>query len=97
MLTFLCSIFIVLYIKVKFKRVLGQNTISMEKGSRPFSTSPSSYHAHDEVDNGLGDENNIIGDLEESQFNDETQTRLGSAVDRLLSGFNWTLAPLAEK
>ena len=97
MLTFLCSIFIVLYIKVKFKRVLGQNTISMQKGSRPFSTSPSGYHAHDDIGKDLSNENNIIGDVVECQINVETETRLGSAVDKLLREFNWTLAPLAEK
>ena len=86
-----------MYFEVEFKRELGQNTIIMQKGSRPFSTSPYGNHAHDDIDNGLGDENNIIGDVVECQINVETETRLGSAVDKLLREFNWTLAPLAEK
>ena len=97
MVKFLYSTFYILCFKVKFKRVLPQNTIIMQDGSRSFSTSSSSDHAHDDIDNGLDDENNMIGDVEETQLDDQTQTRLDSAVDRLLSGFNWTLAPLANK
>ena len=49
------------------------------------------------MQDGSDDENIMIGDVEEAQFDDQAQTRLDSAVDRLLNGFNWTLAPLANK
>ena len=34
---------------------------------------------------------------EEPEFDAETQERLDSQVDRLLKGYDWTLAPLANK
>ena len=36
-------------------------------------------------------------DSEETQFDAQTQARLDAAVDTLLKGYNWTLAPLANK
>ena len=34
---------------------------------------------------------------EEPEFDAETQERLDSQVDKLLKGYDWTLAPLANK
>ena len=34
---------------------------------------------------------------EEIQFDSQTQARLDAAVDKLLKGCDWTLAPLAQK
>ncbi len=31
------------------------------------------------------------------EFDQQTQLRLDAAVDRLLKGYDWTLAPLAQK
>ena len=31
------------------------------------------------------------------EFDQQTQARLDAAVDRLLKGYDWTLAPLANK
>ena len=36
-------------------------------------------------------------EYEEVQFDQQTQARLDSAVDKLLKGYDWTLAPLAQK
>ena len=69
----------------------------MQEGDHPFATSSSIDYAHDDIDNGLDDENDMIEDVEETQFDVQTQRRLDSAVDRLLNGYNWTLAPLANK
>ena len=34
---------------------------------------------------------------EEIEFDSQTQARLDNAVDKLLKGYDWTLAPLAQK
>ena len=34
---------------------------------------------------------------EEPDFDDETQARLDNQVDKLLKGYDWTLAPLANR
>ena len=34
---------------------------------------------------------------EEAEFDDETQLRLDTQVDKLLKGYDWTLAPLANR
>ena len=36
-------------------------------------------------------------EYEEVQFDQQTQARLDAAVDKLLKGYDWTLAPLAQK
>ena len=36
-------------------------------------------------------------DHEEVHFDQQTQARLDNAVDKLLKGYDWTLAPLANK
>ena len=56
------------------------------------------YSPHYEVDN----LDEIDQDMEEdddpdTQLDAQTQARLDSAVDNLLKGYNWTLAPLANK
>ena len=37
------------------------------------------------------------GDYDLVEFDHQTQMRLDSAVDRVLKGYDWTLAPLAQK
>ena len=34
---------------------------------------------------------------EEAEFDAETQDRLDTQVDKLLKGYDWTLAPLANR
>ena len=36
-------------------------------------------------------------EYEEVKFDQQTQARLDAAVDQLLKGYDWTLAPLAQK
>ena len=69
----------------------------MQDADHPFATSSSIDYAHDDIDDGLDDENDMIEDVEETQFDVQTQARLDLQVDRLLKGYDWTLAPLANK
>ena len=45
----------------------------------------------------LDEEEEMEEDCEMTHFDAVTQARLDSAVDGLLKGYNWTLAPLANK
>ena len=38
-----------------------------------------------------------MDDYDVVEFDQQTQARLDSAVDKLLKGYDWTLAPLANK
>ena len=38
-----------------------------------------------------------LDDYDVVEFDHQTQMRLDSAVDRVLKGYDWTLAPLAQK
>lgn len=38
-----------------------------------------------------------MDDYDMVEFDQQTQQRLDSAVDKLLKGYDWTLAPLANK
>lgn len=39
----------------------------------------------------------FMEDFEPVEFDSQTQARLDEAVDKLLKGYDWTLAPLAQK
>ena len=39
----------------------------------------------------------FLDGYEEIEFDSQTQARLDNAVDKLLKGYDWTLAPLAQK
>ena len=69
--------------------------MNMQDGGNHYSTISSIDYAHDDIDDGLDDENEMIEDGEEIDVH--TQARLDSDVDRLLKGYDWTLAPLANK
>ena len=70
----------------------------MQEGDSHFATSASIDYAHDDIDDGLDEEGNeIMEDAEVALFDAQTQARLDSDVDRLLKGYDWTLAPLANK
>ena len=69
----------------------------MQNGEHHYSTSSSIGYSHDDIDEGMDDEGEMIDDAEETQIDAQTQARLDSDVDRLLKGYDWTLAPLANK
>jgi hypothetical protein len=51
----------------------------------------------DDVGGGSGIGYGYGGDEEEIEFDEQTQIRLDLCVDKLLKGYDWTLAPLANK
>jgi hypothetical protein len=69
----------------------------MQDGENHYSTSSSIDYAHDDIDDGMDEDNEMIDDAEDTQFDVQTQVRLDADVDRLLKGYDWTLAPLANK
>ena len=69
----------------------------MQDAENHYSTSSSIDYAHDDIDDGMDEENEMIDEAEDTQFDAQTQARLDSDVDRLLKGYDWTLAPLANK
>ncbi len=54
---------------------------------------PQQNHHHHHLMMGGGDDEAE----EEIEFDQQTQSRLDDAVDKLLKGYDWTLAPLANK
>lgn len=50
------------------------------------------YHLDDMADFGDEDE-----EMEVTELDAQTQARLDNVVDKLLKGYDWTLAPLANK
>ena len=86
----------ILYI-LQFGMIRNHNTKTMQDGENQYSTSSSIDYAHDDIDDGLDEDNEMIDEAEDTQFDAQTQARLDSDVDRLLKGYDWTLAPLANK
>ena len=70
---------------------------NMQDGENHYNTSSSIDYAHDDIDDGMDEESDMIDDAEDTQIDAQTQARLDSDVDRLLKGYDWTLAPLANK
>jgi hypothetical protein len=77
--------------------IRNHNTKRMQDGENHYSTSSSIDYAHDDIDDGMDEDNEMIDDAEDTQFDVQTQVRLDADVDRLLKGYDWTLAPLANK
>ena len=69
----------------------------MQDGETHYTTSSSIDYAPDDIDEGMDDDSDMIDDAEDTQIDSQTQARLDSDVDRLLKGYDWTLAPLANK
>jgi hypothetical protein len=53
-----------------------------------------SYHHHLDDLAEFGDDDD---DMEVTELDAQTQARLDAVVDKLLKGYDWTLAPLANK
>ena len=70
---------------------------NMQNADSHYSTGASAGYAHDDIDDGMDEDHEMIDDVEETQIDAQTQARLDSDVDRLLKGYDWTLAPLANK
>ena len=70
---------------------------NMQEGENHYTTSSSIDYAPDDIDDGMDEDSDMIDDAEDTQIDAQTQARLDSDVDRLLKGYDWTLAPLANK
>ena len=76
-------------LKINFKRV-----VHFPGNGKDFLISKMSYSYHLDDMADFGDEDE---EMEVTELDAQTQARLDNVVDKLLKGYDWTLAPLANK